>query len=485
MRFFYGHLRALDTCCCFRRWCYLFSLMSFATLSQLVVAQTSACFETAPDDRCAGWAASFPNFFYNGTLPTGQCIMTAYNPAASGGDKYVTPECPNGFNRDAIGICKKSRACSACESKSGQSAGAAFVDIAPSDFTSASAKSYSACVDGCEARGFTGLCIQLGSSAGCDLPKTLFSGGACNPAPSGTPTPSTQPIGTTPTISGASTKPPAGKCFGVLNGVQVLVTCDRTSSTSQTITQSGGGTVDPTASGTPTGGDVGVACPYGIGAPQTNSSGAYFCSCYIAPQTAQSISCTPPTTDTVTKTITSTQSCDAAGCKSTVQTDVLTGGQTSTSSVSTSTQTGDYCKDNPSLPICKASNFGGSCTAGFICDGDAAQCASARGIWETRCLIDKFDFEVKNTALNGLGKSATDLIGDPSDHPRKAKIDKSLGSFDNTNPFASTCPPDYVFTVLGQQQTIPFAGMCSLLVLMGQLLVGLTMLASATWLVKG
>lgn len=44
-----------------------------------------------------------------------------------------------------------------------------------------------------------------------------------------------------------------------------------------------------------------------------------------------------------------------------------------------------FCKENPSLPICKTGSFSGSCGAAPTCEGDPIQCATAKATWETNC----------------------------------------------------------------------------------------------------
>lgn len=47
-----------------------------------------------------------------------------------------------------------------------------------------------------------------------------------------------------------------------------------------------------------------------------------------------------------------------------------------------------FCEQNPNSPLCKEakeSRFGGGCDSGFVCEGDAATCASARASHELKC----------------------------------------------------------------------------------------------------
>lgn len=59
------------------------------------------------------------------------------------------------------------------------------------------------------------------------------------------------------------------------------------------------------------------------------------------------------------------------------------------SKTTTSQQTNaGFCEQNPNSPLCKEakeSRFGGGCDSGFVCEGDAATCASARASHELKC----------------------------------------------------------------------------------------------------
>lgn len=98
------------------------------------------------------------------------------------------------------------------------------------------------------------------------------------------------------------------------------------------------------------------------------------------------------TSQTTTKT-TTTQ--DAANNKTTTTTTTTGDAGTSISMTTTSGLTesaggggagggsGGPCVQTPSG--CQESGWAGNCDAGFSCDGDAVQCAVARGVWDQRC----------------------------------------------------------------------------------------------------
>lgn len=112
----------------------------------------------------------------------------------------------------------------------------------------------------------------------------------------------------------------------------------------------------------------------------------------------------------------------------------------------TTEPTSDFCKDNPQAAACKNqkdSSFNGTCEAGFTCEGDAAQCASAKASWELRCvfqggsggLLDEANpggtagqIDAGEAALNRDGSSDFNIAG--------AYTDKSQAWVD----YSSNCP---------------------------------------------
>jgi hypothetical protein len=210
----------------------------------------------------------------------------------------------------------------------------------------------------------------------------------------------------------------------------------------------------------------------------------YPCSTTVSTSTssATSTSTNGSSTTSTASNNTSTTTCSGGRCTTTTTT-----GSGSSGSTTTSTQDqSSFCKDNPQSPICKAtedSQFSGSCQSGFTCTGDAAQCAAAKGVYETRCNVDSLKTDSSNSTVQ-FGTNA--MTGtDPSTHPKNSKQSVSISSFNNSNPFGATCPADHTITVMQAQVVIPFSHACGLLQLMGNLMVGLVSLACAFWLVRG
>jgi hypothetical protein len=173
----------------------------------------------------------------------------------------------------------------------------------------------------------------------------------------------------------------------------------------------------------------------------------------------------------------------------------IPGGTVTTPPISTVTGTttsvenqDTFCQKYPKNPVClkggdeDATTFGGACTGGFQCTGDAALCAAARATNETVCALKKL--EVTDETFSTIGTNAA-TGQNPSDHPIKGKTDVSVGTFNQSNPFGGGCPSDYSISTSFGAVEIPFSAACGVLTLMGQLMVGLTMLCCALWLVRG
>ena len=183
-------------------------------------------------------------------------------------------------------------------------------------------------------------CVMQSGLSGSDGTGTYFSGpySATGSACSGDT--SAPPSGTPPLQP--------GQCPGSVNGVAVAVPCGSTSSGSSSSTTPGGSS---TAS-----------------APAGASNGT---------STSSQTTCTGGTCSTTTTTTTTTGVGSA-------------GGGTSTTGSSTTTQSqAAFCQANPSDPQCAAqSSFGGSCSAGFSCKGDAVACATAQVEYQSTCLFN-------------------------------------------------------------------------------------------------
>lgn len=186
------------------------------------------------------------------------------------------------------------------------------------------------------------------------------------------------------------------------------------------------------------------------------------------------------TTETTTKQTTVTN--PVTGQQSTSSTTTTTtkdanGNVTGTSS-STTNGSGDqggkngdgtkgFCQENPQSPICKKSSWTGDCDNEPVCDGDAVQCATAKAVWEHRCVMKWA--EKDNELSNGIDKD--NLFGD------QAKIDAALNKdgtkdFDilatfqakrqNYLTFAASCNPDLSFDFKGVHYAIDTTALCQI-----------------------
>lgn len=124
-----------------------------------------------------------------------------------------------------------------------------------------------------------------------------------------------------------------------------------------------------------------------------------------------------------------------------------------------------FCAENPESIICKSSSWSGDCDVAPVCDGDAVQCATAKAVWEHRC-VNKW--AEKSNALSEV-VDQTNLFGD------QAKIDAALNK-DGTKDFdvlakfqekrqtylsfSSSCSPDLSFDFKGQHYQFDTTVLC-------------------------
>lgn len=284
----------------------------------------------------------------------------------------------------------------------------------------------------CPLRVVVGECVLMASGSGRDEGNTesrfwgpfrVASGqdGACA-------------TGTTPASQGPSTLAP-GRCPGTVNGTPVPggVPCGNT-------TQAG----PETAAGTPAGA---ASAPPGIVPGQS---------------TTQVTTCTNGSCTTVTNIY--------SGGNGSVGSGTLTG-------TATETQPQDsYCQKNPSAPQCKDSNsaFGGSC-AGFNCDGDAVQCAIAYEQHRRNCVL----YETA-TPQSTAGYAALSAGDRPGDHPANEATAEALdfsSRIDQTDRLGGGSLTDLTIPVSSLTAvTIPFSQLQTPLAMLGNLLVGVSML---------
>lgn len=269
------------------------------------------------------------------------------------------------------------------------------------------------------------------------------AGPNCTPGAGGTSATQPAPGASGPAFSEPRPEPcPTGQCRGSVNGTSVCMPCaSQTSTPTTTTTQNGSGTTTGT--------------------------------------TSTSTTCTGSTCTTTTQTR------DGSG--------------TLTGTTTTTTTYGQHCAANPGAPQCnggsgtgtggngngdgegegEGSSFGGSCAAGFSCEGDAVQCAIARDQHIRACQFYDTTTDLSTLGANAVAAAASQPAGHPGLTPET--VDLSLSDRINQSPLfgGTTCPSDVTATMLGQTVTLPFSDLCGYLNLMGTAGVLAALLAAA------
>lgn len=179
------------------------------------------------------------------------------------------------------------------------------------------------------------------------------------------------------------------------------------------------------------------------------------------------------TTKTANTTSTSTTSCKDGTCTTTTQTTVLNeDGKEETTTETYEQDRGSFCEENPNHQLCKSSSWGGAC-GNYSCDGDAVQCAQARAAAELLCKLDvpanSEQAIAGQQAVNGTLSGST-----------PESITSSVGQFNTTNPYTSSCPGDVEVNVGGVASfSIPISRACPYIELIGWVLVAGATLAGA------
>lgn len=186
---------------------------------------------------------------------------------------------------------------------------------------------------------------------------------------------------------------------------------------------------------------------------------------------------------TTTQSGSSSTTCAGDTCTTTGQQTVQNpDGSTETKTTTTTQSKGDYCKENPKAGACvgSESTWGGTCQA-FTCDGDAVQCAQARGAWELAC-------QLKTEATDPAVQAGTDAIAQTGEASIKDQLGMNTSQvfdlasrLDSTSLFGTpgACPSDTVLPLGIGSVTLPFASMCSQLNLVGVAMMGLAYLIAA------
>lgn len=141
----------------------------------------------------------------------------------------------------------------------------------------------------------------------------------------------------------------------------------------------------------------------------------------------------------------------------------------------------DFCKQNPTLDICKTGSFGGTCKTNFKCDGDAVQCAMAREQHIRNCQI--FEAQTDESKLYDANKGRE---GDQTKELPGNDVFNLSGRIDTSDSLGGgRCMADLNVTVAGSAQTIPMSGICPYLGIFGNILVAVSMLLAMRIVFKG
>lgn len=172
---------------------------------------------------------------------------------------------------------------------------------------------------------------------------------------------------------------------------------------------------------------------------------------------------------------TSTVSCADGKCTvtETTTTKDSEGNVTGVSSGSTSYGESDFCQKNPASGVCSGNgsgdeegegkgSFGGSCSSGFTCEGDAATCAIAQEQHRVNCELSDSNNPLSRLFEDsqGTGFGVEELDFDLSN---QLNFDSIIGS--------GSCPADVEVIVFGQPITIKLSDYCPYFAILGNLLV--------------
>lgn len=172
--------------------------------------------------------------------------------------------------------------------------------------------------------------------------------------------------------------------------------------------------------------------------------------------------------ETTTRRVDRSTNCEGDKCTTTTTTTTTrrnnsTGATTTTTTTSNSTTSKPgFCQENPSSKLCKdgkedGSSFGGSCGAGFTCEGDAIQCAMAQEQHRRACKL--FDDQTPESQLYNAEKSKTGKR--TGDLPGNETIAFGQSMYDSSNALGpGTCISDLPVDVLGQTVSLPISQIC-------------------------
>lgn len=196
-------------------------------------------------------------------------------------------------------------------------------------------------------------------------------------------------------------------------------------------------------------------------------------------------SSTTTSSDGSTSTSSESTKCTAASCTTTTTTTTTTSsGSTSTSTRNDTTDRATFCRGAGSgTAACgdgdgdkDKGKFGGSCAAGFTCEGDAVQCAIAREQHVRACkLFDDKSPESELYAAEVAKGTQRNVTGDlPGNETIDVASKLSTGNLLGT----AQCIGDLTVTVWGKDVALPVSKICPALGYLGWVLVAVAGVAA-------
>lgn len=249
---------------------------------------------------------------------------------------------------------------------------------------------------------------------------------------------------------------------------------------------------DPSASASPTdckGGVKGTVNGVEVCAPPSDRNVVESVKSSTSTETASPPSSSSSAPETVTKTTTTSTVCDAGNCTTTITTVTSTPSSQSTSTKTEEVDKQSFCKENPESTVCKAGKFGGVCSSGFTCDGDAIQCAMAKEQHQRNCQLYDPDTDPASAVNRAL---AGDDPGNVDKMKAAAKASPlNVGTFDfSGRGWSRTCPDDPSFSLSwahgsATEWKLPFSKLCTPLGLAADVAVAITALGCAVFVLRG
>lgn len=184
-------------------------------------------------------------------------------------------------------------------------------------------------------------------------------------------------------------------------------------------------------------------------------NGTVICTGPATNQTKEDKDTTKTTNPDGTQTETTKETtCTGGTCtETTTTTNCDANGNNCTSSTTTSTKTGqgdaDEGEEEPE------SKWGGNCTAGFSCSGDAIQCAIAKEQHIRNCQLEP------TQAHKDKGQNVIDGVLEAND-PRRPenKGSEAFGNWSSEGGMTGSCPADFAVDLYGQTIVVPWSDLC-------------------------